>query len=372
MKLFGYSFGDSGELRVNMGKSIKSIMRVFIFLVIICLLIVWLSYLLRPIDVYRTVISGYYAEPKDTLDAVYIGGSVCFKYWMPLTAWNEHGYTSYNFSTDALPPQLIKYYVTEALKTQSPRLFIIDVRPFEFGDVKIAKDLTYMYREAALRRGIDSFNYSLNRADMIKNCVPDEQLKLEYYFDIIKYHANFDQLSAESFRYSFNKRKNYTKGYTVLAERADVVKNDFSDISELKPITPNMEGLLIDLTDHLERLDIKALFIVAPYPIYVENDQKVHNYMGEIITERGFDFLDCNKCYDDIGLDFETDFYDNNHVNVLGALKYTQFLSGYLHDRYEFEDKRNDPAYASWHEDYRLFSKDIDKAAGEIVFARAD
>ena len=84
------------------------------------------------------------------------------------------------------------------------------------------------------------------------------------------------------------------------------------------------------LLDYLEENELQALFILSP-TVMEEEKQKMYNYMGDIISGRGYEFLNMNDYYGEIGLDFAVDFSDyGGHVNALGAEKCTAFLSGYL------------------------------------------
>ena len=50
--------------------------------------------------------------------------------------------------------------------------------------------------------------------------------------------------------------------------------------------------------------------------------------------------------------DYLTDCYDDSsHLNPSGAKKVTAYLGNYMMSHYEIPDRRNDPAYAKWHDD---------------------
>ena len=55
-------------------------------------------------------------------------------------------------------------------------------------------------------------------------------------------------------------------------------------------------------------------------------------------------------------VDFDTDFYDiNYHLNPSGARKVTSLMGEFLEENYDLPDRRLDPAYASWNEDYEAY-----------------
>ena len=46
----------------------------------------------------------------------------------------------------------------------------------------------------------------------------------------------------------------------------------------------------------------------------------------QIAKENGVTFVDYNMQYEEIGFDFETDFFDDSHLNVAGAEKFTKYF----------------------------------------------
>ena len=111
--------------RISENKYFWTVIRILGILLAIYLGLVslkFLSYLYRPVTTSRMNVCGFYAEPENSLDVVYVGGSACYRYWEPLKAWKDYGFTSYNFATDAIQPQVIKYILEEIQKTQKPFL----------------------------------------------------------------------------------------------------------------------------------------------------------------------------------------------------------------------------------------------------------
>lgn len=67
--------------------------------------------------------------------------------------------------------------------------------------------------------------------------------------------------------------------------------------------------------------------------------------------------LDLNDRVDEIGLDYETDFNENMHVNYRGAFKITDYMADYLKEKYELPEyeKETDSIYEKTQE--RLLSR---------------
>ena len=71
-----------------------------------------------------------------------------------------------------------------------------------------------------------------------------------------------------------------------------------------------------------------------------------------MVEERGYTVLDMREKADEIGLDYTTDYYNRSHTNMHGALKTSKYLTEFLLEKYDFEDKRGNSRYAAWDEAY--------------------
>lgn len=345
----------------------KLVFHILFFVVLGWIIFGLLSYLFRPVGNNRKNICGFYAEEENTLDMVYIGGSACYYYWEPLEAFEQFGFTSYNFASDAMPPQIIKYCLKEVLKTQDPKLFVIDLRPFQYGDVYDEEIQTLRYlREAPLRNVIDGMKYSFNRFEMIENCVPHEEDKIYYHFDIAKYHSMFNSLfNIVNWKYIFNEYPSETKGFFYYDSFNVLETEDVSDVEDELKLADEMNVLFIDLLEYCKEEKLKVLFIVHPYTINAY-DQKKYNYMSRVIDEYGQDYLNANDYISDMNLNFATDFYDGAHVNILGADKYTHFLGRYIYENYKMIDKRTDSKYESWNVAYEKWKDEVENARSHV------
>ena len=361
------------DFKMSFKRLLCSIISVIVSVALI-ISIIPVSYFLRNNSDVKNII-GIYEEKNDSLDMIYIGGSACYVYWEPLRAWNEYGYTSYNVSADALPPQAIKYLMIESKKTQSPKLWLIDLRPFQYGE-KYYDDTntSIMYHETAIRNVSDSIKYSKNRNDLINASVPNLKERYSYYFDIAKYHSQFlykiywtlqgdktpmDQLD--------NSVKNPYKGFKFIDWGGREIQNfvDYSYVNDELKLSDTLNELFIDLLEYCKSEDEKVLFIVHSY-IQTKEDKMNYNYMKRVIEDYGFDFLNTNDYYKEINLNYSNDMYNHNHVNIFGAEKYTNWLSKYINDNYELPNHKNDASYSEW-DDLYINSLDEDKKTKEIT-----
>lgn len=335
-------------------KKKKSIIRIAGFVLFACILFKVfcnVTYLFRNTSYDRNHMVGIKSE--DNLDMVYIGGSAAFVYWEPLKAWNDCGFTSYNFATNTIQAENIKAYIEEAERYQKPSLYVIGVRAFQYYSDE--------QEEAGLRNGSDGMDITSSaRYDMINsyfdNRISDENTDiLSYYLDIAKYHTNTANLgSSTAWGFINNEGTSPNKGwewidsYAYLNEPKDFHTNEKADLLE------NARKTLEELLEYCVNKDLNVLFVVCPYVITKE-DQSKYNTMKDMVEASGFRFLNTNEYYREMNMDFSTDFYNEAHVNLFGASKYTSFLENYIVQNYNMPDHRTDPSYSAWNDDAGRF-----------------
>jgi len=329
-------------------KILQWIVLIVMFLIISFYFIKIVTYMMHPIDINLENIAGLYGEKKNSLDMVYIGGSACHKYYYPLRAFENDGIASYNYSAASMQPELYIMMIKEILKTQKPELIVIDARAFQYRKETLKEEQDYL--EVAYRRVLTGMHMSKDKAEFIENNIGNnkylEDNKVSYYFDLIKYHRDTKENAInDQIKMAFNLYQNQYKGadLTSVVEMQPI--NERYNMKEKEPITNTSEKILIDLLRYIKTTDCKYLFVVSPY-MEQENEKKNFNYIEKIINEWGYNFLDTNDFYEELNINFETDFYDHAHVNVWGAEKYTDFLGKYIERNYKLPNRKEE--YQDW------------------------
>ncbi|MDE7277933.1 MAG: SGNH/GDSL hydrolase family protein [Lachnospiraceae bacterium] len=328
----------------------KQLIQSIVFIGIFLLALIPVSYIVRTNGDVKDRFSGFYAEKEDTLDIVMIGSSPVFPYYSTPKLWGETGIAAYPLSSNVQRPAAMKYLVKEAEKTQSPSLYIFEMRMYTMEDEGLSENMAYT-------RGVtDNLKYSKNRVETIQALVPETEDRLSYYIDLFKYHTNWKMFAFSSewknWRYE---KKSELKGFQIKDEVGPTARPEAGGAEGELPIPAEQETCLRDLLQYLQENKLQALFIVSPYGESLE-EQQMFNYMARIVEEAGYRFLNMNNYYDEIGIVFEEDFADYaSHTNAVGAEKCTAFLAKYLLENYSFTDKRGNETYASWDEAYALW-----------------
>lgn len=346
-------------------KSIKNLIRILVVIVLLGVTLwgmVIVSYVMRPISHSRQNFCGFYAEPDNSLDAVMIGSSSCYYGWQPLRGYHEYGFTSFNLGSDALQPQSVEYEVKEVLKTQSPKLIMMDLRPFQYGNVlSSSEDAINMERVAPFRNVSDNMKYSLNRYDFIHKAAPKAEAEWTYHIDISKYHSLISELfSAENWKYAFNSYPLTSKGFWYHYESRIVEFEERNHRNDFTPLDDRIEKLFISLLETIKSAspDAKVLFIVMPNNEY-GSSEGVYNSLYKLIEEYGYNYLNLMDYMDEIGLDLTYDFRDGDHLNLIGANKVSGFIGKYIDENYDLPDRRGDSEFAGWDECYEIWAQEM-------------
>ncbi|MBQ9134495.1 MAG: SGNH/GDSL hydrolase family protein [Lachnospiraceae bacterium] len=345
----------------------KQALKAIIFVCLFLFMLKSVTYMIRTNGNVKEAFVGFYAEPEDTIDVVMIGSSPVYPFYAAPQMWGEYGFTAYPLSSNVQRPRAGVYLVKEALKTQTPDLFVFELRMYAYTDAELTDNMAYT-------RGVtDNLKYSWNRFELINELVENPAERYTYYFDIFKYHSNWKTIVLpEQFTALFYERLHPLKGYMIQDEVVPGEGVDFSSITDTMPIPPEQEETLRELLVYLQENDLEALFIVSPMVLNEELCMKF-NYMENIVTSSGYTYLDLNDYVDEIGIDFAMDYYDGgSHTNASGAEKCTAFLGEYISSNYELEDKRGNEDYSSWDEAYIYWQEEQQSALEKITEQAAD
>lgn len=333
-----------------MKTTLKRCLAVVAFLTLAGYLFVHVSYMLRdPLAHTRNNLSGYYDLDKDSLDVVFIGTSGTFSAFSPMEAWEKYGFTSYNFCINVMGTDAMATAVHEALKTQAPKVLVIDIYPFMV-EHRLDRLLEY-----ATRYNTDGYRYSLDRLKLILDALPDSEDKLSYIFDIIKYHTN--TLTWKNF---FGSYHYVEKGYNFLGWIAANPAVLTEEREEMKDVfEKDLDQLLAECDRHPET---NILFSYYPYgdiwpgtPTYMARV----NHIQDRVEAAGYPFRNWVLVRDEFGLDYQRDYWGDSHFNIYGAEKITSVVGNYLKTEYDLPCRWKDPAYSSWNDDLYAYHSDV-------------
>lgn len=297
---------------------------------------------------------GLYNE-ENKFDVLLMGSSHMLNSVNPNILWKEFGITSYNYGTGGQSLDVTYYLLKEALKTQNPKIVVLDL--FYLG-------LTDEYgNQSYIRSVLDNMKFSLNKIDAIKNCTPKD-LRLSYIIPMLKFHTRWKELTKEDFNIDLTKSF-HTKGFGAVVEKYGFENRSDFNVTEIGIIPEKAEEYLYKFIELSKEYNFKLVFMNAPYDYtstdssenWVKNDLAIFNKVSKIAEENNISFINYStkEKLDEIDFDFANDMNDIGHCNVWGANKVSYDLAVFLNNNYELEDYRGIAGYETWEEGYQEY-----------------
>lgn len=362
---------------------IKNIVLCGLFFAILINILTFLAPIYRYEEDYLSTgtLDTFYAQDEGTLDVVCIGASSAYRFFAAPVLYKEHGITLMNYATAGMPAESMSGVIKEVAQKQSPKLIVVELRDYikwldREGDEAYFNDTWYNTRESFLNRLVNNMPSSLNRAKIIHDTVPTvlEQNEFEWQFEYYKTHYNWKNLDFYDYKEYVKSKLSGKKevrningkykygAYNGACTVSSVTYNapvDNSNNNEIKEIDEKNLKTLENLVKAAKSCGTKVLFITTPYP---EESQRVgyENYIEKYLSNEGLDFLNCNKLYKEIGIDFSSDFYDEKHVNTKGAFKFSNYFGDYIVKKYKIEKTLlNENQQKLWQTSSDLWYKEV-------------
>ena len=105
-------------------------LRLVIFACVAVLLLSYANYVLTPKHDYGICsMMNLYRQPKDSVDVLAVGTSLAYSGINTNVLWQEYGIAAYNLCSAEQPFWVSYYTIREVLKTQHPKLILLDAKP---------------------------------------------------------------------------------------------------------------------------------------------------------------------------------------------------------------------------------------------------
>ncbi len=307
-------------------------------LLILAFIIVGQRFFFRQGDPNQVRLQGFYLEDKDSLDLVILGSSEVYNDYSAAEAYRLSGITSYPFGLSSNSVSLWKYELAEIMKRQNPKILIVELNGACYDD-------SHLYGYAPLRNFSDSIPLSKNKIDLVNNMVEKvtDEDKLSFYMPIFKYHGELKHNPLTVLKpviRGYNLLRGEFAHPGVIMEKHS--KLHYIDIENKKlDLNPDAELYFNEFLDACDDANVeKILFVQFPHiPISKKAATRDQRYLTleEMVTSRGYDFLNLSDLQDEIGLVVEEDYYDAEHLNARGQRKLTKWFINYLISTYDLE-----------------------------------
>ncbi len=345
------------EKTVSRGRKLAGFgIRLVCFAVLAVLLLSYANFVLTPKHDYGICpMMNLYAQPKDSIDVLSVGTSLVYAGINTNVLWEEYGIASYNLCSAEQPFWVSYYTIQEALKTQHPKVILLDAKPAIY-----TRDYSKRGRTILSTYGIRGME---NRIGAMLACVEKPEDARGYILGLPEVHSNYKKLTWNDFVMPPDNggRGPSWKGYI----ESDVIEQHQRPSLVWNSVRRNLnereEEYARKIFEMARREGITILLVGMPNPDYA-NDHMYYNALWAIAKEYGITGINYNDPDLRFGLRYSSDFADWQHLNVKGSIKFSRKLAEDLKEIYDLPDRRGDAYYASydecariWHEKYETF-----------------
>lgn len=280
-------------------------------------------------------VHAFYKEPVNSLDVVVLGASDVYAGYSPVYAYEYSGLTSGIYAYDSNPGSLYLPQLKEILHRQDPRLVVVEINGFLHGDGQ-------MNKESSLRYYTESAPLSLVKLRAIQKHTYQD--KISCLIPFFKYHDQwtrpFAELKAQfDNRWRADDKPARLKGvYTQTAFHDIPSAYDVADDNTSADLHPSAHQYLMDFLQYCQDQNIRNLLFVR-FPHKIMGDTQYErfarsNRAEEIVSSFGYPFLDLESGAEDMGIDQQYDFYNEEHLSLYGQMRLTEYLCDLWLDEY--------------------------------------
>lgn len=300
-------------------------------------------------------------ENKEEYDVVFYGSSHMINGVFPNNLYRDYGISAYNFGAHADYLPSTYWVMRNSFDYVNPKLVVIDCYTIS----EQFKVCSYEF----WHDWIDGFKLSRTKIEAVRD-LSNDPLKDKYIaegtldasakgttaemvWDFCKYHSRWTELDDEDFVTSVSTEKGAEARVNIFP------MEDTEKISKGDIYTNNTAGTeyLNKMIAYCKERNIEVLLVYIPFAARSDRQQQA-NRAGEIAGENGVNYI--NFLEEDL-VDYSLDFYDDTHLNTVGAAKVTDYIGKYIKENYDIPDRSSDPSYAvayDEYEKYRAFKMD--------------
>jgi len=356
-------------------KKIKNTARILVFFVLLVCLLSGLSKLLEHKD--STIKIKPFLDNAKDYDVLFFGDSQMLNSVMPLELYHNYGITSYNLASDNCHVPMTYWKMLNAFDYMTPKLVVLTIMGCNVPELTSESEWLHV--------AFDGFPMTLTKAKAILELTDQEgelqsglsfsDVRQELFFPLRKYHSRWSSLTIEDLNPAYNTQKGTF--FHVHVSDPDV-ESKLVAREEYAPEDGNGYIYIRRIIEECQNRNIPIVLIQPPYPIRENNHRSVHT-CERIAAEYDIpmlNFVDGNRI-----ADYYIDCADPAcHLNASGARKITDYIGDYLTNHYELPDRREDPAYAYWNDDWnayvdekvRMIAEDADSLRSRLMLLHDD
>lgn len=287
---------------------------------------------------YLSSIEQLYNTDEDLIDVVFLGSSHCYHGIYPELLWEEKGIAGFDLAVSAQDIDSAYYQLKELLKTQHPKVVVVDIYGICF-DKHLVESNVY--------RNYLSMKTSLNSVAHIMAYAEQEKRKdLLAKWPIV--HTRYSELKEFDFvpyEPSIIGRGSLIT-WNIFAVEED---NGVNRCETVQPLNDKNREWIQNLIALSEEKNFELIFTLIPWKREDERQATINGFK-EYIKGKEIAFVDFTELAEELDICSATDWADPEHLNARGAQKLTRYIGEYITAKHELPDRRSDARYHQWDE----------------------
>ena len=318
-----------------------------------------LSFLFRPLwldwNNYDTV-HGFYMEPENSIETVFLGSSTVIRGIDPMRMYMESGICAYNLGTEQQPVLASYFWAKEAYRLHSNTLKTV---------VMDASMLRRVPEKSFYQKALDGMRFSSNKAEAVQAYTNDLNDAISHLIGVFEYHERWTSLDETDIRKITRKPLNCVRGYSYTADsmfasgmEVPVLPAFVNRKTEAIQLNEEAVDYFHRMLDFCREKGLKLVLINTPGNMFFGSD--AHNAVQMLADAADVPFLDFRHepLRSAIGFNNATDATDGIHMNASGAGKLAAYLGKYLMENCGNRDVRGTEGYAYMEEELKRYTKE--------------
>lgn len=291
-------------------------------------------------------VKNFFNQKEDSQDVLILGSSHAYYNVYPMEMWDKYGIPAYNLGSPIQSMGASYHLLKQALKEQNPKVVVVETY------------CTFLEKSSKsderLRSVSDSMPLGTDKWALLKEMELTDP-EYSYYFPLFKYHGRWKSLEKKDFRLE----EQYCKGAAVRSSvEPQPEPEEIRETLEIPALAKEYLDKIIALCreEQIELVLMETPFIQDGRKDY-QRKRQILNQVELYAAEQDVTFLNYFELADEIGLNYQTDMLEPQHLNISGALKLTNHLASYLSKEYQLPDRRGTKGYEQWQQDSDHFQQ---------------
>lgn len=286
-----------------------------------------------------------FLEEEEDFDVLFLGTSHMKYGILPMELWHDYGIVSYNLGTNHQFLPTTYWQMENALEYTSPKLIVIDCFLLSIDEIVSTN----------AHDSLDAIPFSKTKLDALSDLVGSGEKGYtygEFFWNYSIYHNRWDELTEND----FESTDTDTKGGDY------IIEIESGPGLEQVPREKKLEGdtnaviYLEKMIEDCQRRGIEVLLVYMPVLAWEDSPMEA-NRVYDIAEQYGVNYI--NFLDTDI-IHYGADCSDDNHVNLAGTSKVTDYLGQYIMEHYDIADQRENEDFADWNLDYEVYREAVD------------